>query len=241
MMISVPGTPFGVALGQFLMLFEKRPQSLAHLHEAYTSLSILAAREHPEMPWPQQMTYADGLTCSFTVENILFSIRKLHTEKSTTSDAVAEQLALWNSAKVDDPTVWNSDFGPELRLYLAKKYEEPKKTYPKWATLAVSCPWRLLKKNVVLCSSNDTDSQIGNVFSAALKRAKLLDSRIGPEGGLVLIFSAGAFLEVRPHDFCIGPHYSLHLGNRSYYQFDEGFFASESSADEEGEEPSQKE
>jgi hypothetical protein len=229
MLISVPDTPYGAALGQFLLLFERRPIDLAHLHAAFADLSVIALRDHPEIPWPMQMNIDQQPASMFTVEGLLAYMRKSSTSKPTVDEAtVTQALALWNGAKVEN-TMASTGMGPDLRIYLVRKPSlgPQRGHFHECATLAADCAWKLLKNDTLLCSSTDADPELGQMLSKALKGARLLASRVETGGILSLVFNRGSLLEISPFDFSIGPDYSFYVENKYYSRFNGSFVMDE--------------
>lgn len=214
MMISAPDTPYGAAFAHFWQIFARRPLNLARLQEAFASLGELAVQEQPTIPWPTTISTGNGERIPFTVEALLadFARRKDYARRPTVSDStIQDYLLRWTDSTIKEVVAGWQGAGFQVRL--AKKIRLASKSTrtEQIGSLGVSCTWRLLREQHLVCSSNDSDLHLAESLPA-LKGKKLLASQLVSGGWLSLTLQAGFYLEIQPDNLAIHSDYFLDFG-----------------------------
>lgn len=211
MMLSVADTAFGRALGQFMILFTRRPLCIEQLHLSYAALTDLAAQEHPEMAWPLEVREEDGKSYLLTVEGILSKESQTHARMPIVAEStITEALDAWHGTQVK-AVLTDERMGTGFQLRLLKQ------SHPKaQAELGIMCQWTLAQEKP--CSSEDNEGWAVECL-ASLKGARLLSSQLQPGGILTLTFNNASVLRICPADIVISSDYFLLLENETYYRF----------------------
>lgn len=235
-MISAPDTPYGDAFKRFLVLLAHRPLNLRQLHEAFASLSSIAVRDHPNMPWPTVMRMGHGQTIPFTVEALLARKNETYAEMPTVpADVVRGWLVRWEGVTVK--TVVSGGQDASFQLHLVKKKQIGPKSMRTHdiGSLCVSCSWQLKQEHQVMCTSVDTATQIEQSLRR-LKGLSLVGSQLESTGILLLKWTNKLWLEIQPDGWPISADYSLDFGwddeqPLACYRYEGCFVAREQSAD----------
>jgi hypothetical protein len=212
MMISAPETPYGAATVYFYQVLAWRPLNMMRLQEAFASLSAVAARDHPEMPWPTVLRMGNGQTIPFTVEALL--ARKSEALAKTLpvpDELISNLLVRWEGVTAKEVVAgWQ---GAEFQLHLTRKVRVgPKSTRTQPSgSLCVSCSWKLGQEQRVVCTSDDTAQHI-EASLRGLKGVLLLSTHLGVDGLLLLKWKTGFWLELRPDGWLISADYLLDFG-----------------------------
>jgi hypothetical protein len=240
MMVSAPDTPYGAAFIQFCQLLAWRPLDLTRLHESFASLAAVAARDHPEMPWPTVMRTGNGQTILFTVEALLAEKSESFAKTlSVSDDIIRDLLVRWEGVRAKEVVAgWQ---GAGFQLHLTKKVRVgPKSTRTQPSgSLCVSCSWKLGQEQRVVCTSSDNAQHI-EASLRGLKGILLLSSNLGLDGLLLLKWKNGFWLEIQPDGWLISADYLLDFGWDDqqlfvYRRFDGSFVAYEQEYDVDGE------
>ncbi|NVO86767.1 MULTISPECIES: hypothetical protein [Hymenobacter] len=215
MLISVDDTPFGHALGQFMLLFDQSPLDLAHAHVAFADLSALVAREHPERAWPITIPRGDGPSLSVTVEGMLALKRARYADLQPVALAAVEAaMAPWHGATVRAVTAERGNSsGSMLHVELKLPTGETQ-------GLTAHCPWQVTAAGGRPCSWNEAVSPLQRAVST-LRRKKVASVRVQVSGALEVSFATGAGLLVGgagwyPQAEVADLHYWLHTNDAMY-------------------------
>jgi hypothetical protein len=232
MLVSAPDTPYGAAFVHFCQVLAWRPLNLTRLQEAFASLAAVAARDHPEMPWPPVQRTGDGQTIPFTVEALLARKKEAFTQTPPVPDElISDLLVRWEGVVAKEVVAgWQ---GAGFQLHLTKKVRlGPKKTRTQPSgSLCVSCSWKLGQEQVVVCTSSDPVPHLETSLQG-LKGVLLLSSHLGPAGLLRLKWKTGFWLEIQPDGWLLSDDYLLDFGWQDqqllvYHCFGGNFFAHE--------------
>ncbi|SFQ78653.1 hypothetical protein [Hymenobacter arizonensis] len=213
MLGSVPDTPFGHALGQFMLLFNGHlPFDEAALHAAFAALRDVAAREHPDRPWPLPTRHDNGAPAALTVEFLLGLGRARYARLPVVpAGAVGAALRTWHGARVEGVEYRRVE-GPGLRVdFMQAADEEPRA----WGTLFADCAWQALPAT----PRRPRAGARGVAHAKALVGAVLVGSQVGEDGRLTLAFSTGSRLEVVPGAPVWKTDYDLHLDGHYFHRF----------------------
>lgn len=232
MLVSAPDTPYGAAFVHFCQVLAWRPLNLTRLQEAFASLAAVAARDHPEMPWPPVLRTGDGQNILFTVEALL--ARKNETFAQTPpvpDELISDLLVRWEGVVAKEVVAgWQ---GAGFQLHLTKKVRlGPQKTRTQPSgSLCVSCSWKLGQEQLVVCTSSDPVEHI-EASLRSLKGVLLRSSQLGPAGLLQLNWKTGFWLEIQPDGWLLSEDYLLDFGWEDqqlllYHRFGGNFFAHE--------------
>jgi hypothetical protein len=232
MLVSAPDTPYGAAFIHFWQLLAWRPLNLTRLQEAFASLAEVAARDHPEMPWPTVLRMGDGQTIPFTVEALLARKNETFAQRLPVPDElISDLLVRWEGVTAKEVVAgWQ---GAGFQLHLTKKVRlGPQKTRTQPSgSLCVSCSWKLRQEQLVVCTSSDPVPHI-TASLRGLKGVLLLSSHLGPAGLLQLKWKKGFWLEIQPDGWLLSADYLLDFGWEEqqlllYHRFGGDFFAHE--------------
>ena len=234
MLVSAPDTPYGAAFVHFCQVLAWRPLNLTRLQEAFASLAAVAARDHPQMPWPTILRTGDGQTIPFTVEALLAQKSEAFAKARPVPDELLSNLLVrWQGVAAKEVVAgWQ---GAGFQLHLTKKVRlGPKKTRTQPSgSLCVSCSWKLGQEQLVVCTSSDPVPHIAACLQS-LKGALLRSSHLGPAGLLQLNWKTGFWLEIQPDGWLLSEDYLLDFGWEDeqlllYHRFGGHFFAHEQS------------
>lgn len=220
MLASVPDTPYGHALGRFLLFFEQSPLDLQEAHAAFADLSALAAREHPQMTWPLAVPREGGAPFLITVDGLLAAKWGRYAAFPTADGAAVEAaLVPWTGATVRSVQAhcfhqagWtSSSLHVELKTLTGQT---------QWLT--AYCPWRLVPARAASVRWDDTAPSPNQVL-ARLRRARVQRVAISPIGALQFTFTNGAYLEVgsagwQPNEQVADLHYFLQIEDHMFWR-----------------------
>lgn len=191
MLLSVPDTPFGHALGQFMLLFDRYPLDLGHAQAAFATLSALAAREHPDRPWPLLVPAGENEPAvSITVDGMLALKRARYADLLPAPDAdVAGGLAAWTGATVHAASAERANTADSV-LHMELKLPTGQ---TQWLT--AHCPWQVTPAGEVARRWNDAVAPLRRAVTA-LRRAKVAHVQVQPSGALEVTLATGSCLLV---------------------------------------------
>jgi hypothetical protein len=190
MLLSVPDTPFGRALGQFMLQFDRPGLDVVQAHGAFAELSALAASEHPQMVWPLAIPREDGPPFLVTVEGMLADKRARYNHLQPIDPAtVAAALVRWT-----DATVRSAQIGPapQERPHLHIELKTPT-GQTQWLT--AHCPWQVVPAHTSPHQWNDEALSLKKA-AVKLRRARVQHIEVQPTGTLRVTFANGTQLVV---------------------------------------------
>ncbi|WP_210515638.1 hypothetical protein [Hymenobacter terricola] len=220
MLASVPDTPYGHALGRFLLFFEQSPLDLQAAHAAFTDLSVVAAREHPQMAWPLAVPREGEAPFLITVDGLLAAKWARYAAFPTADAATVEAaLAPWTGATVR--SVQAHCFHQAGRT--SSVFHLALKTVAGQAQgFTAYCPWQLTSARAAPVQWNDAAPSPDQAL-ARLRRARVQRVAVSSVGALQLTFTNGAYLEVgsagwQPNEQVADLHYFLQTEDQLFWR-----------------------
>jgi len=215
MLLSVEDTPFGHALGHFLLLFDRYPLDVAQAQAAFADLSALVAREHPERAWPLTIPRGEGPSLSVTVDGLLALKRAPYKDLQPVARAAVEAaVAPWQGAMV---RAVRAERGRASGAMLHAELQLPTGD-THWLT--AQCPWQVTAAGGIPCDWNEAAAPVQRAVSA-LRRQRVAGVRVHASGALEVTVVTGARLLVGsagwfPQEAVADLHYWLQTADAVY-------------------------